>query len=143
MLKRAANAPRRVFGALSSVIRRISKVASMLGWRGLAESDQRRAARKFFVRFGGAGMLRAPSEGASRNGKPGQRIRRGRMVGGTARLRSVAIAVFQSRGILGLRCSVMIQGPGSANPGYTAYCGDCEFTEDPANRLVPHFVYWE
>ncbi len=30
-----------------------------------------------------------------------------------------------------------------AYPGYTAYCGDCEFTEDPANRLVPHFTYWE
>lgn len=30
-----------------------------------------------------------------------------------------------------------------AYPGYTAYCGDCEFTEDPANRLVPHFIYWE
>lgn len=31
----------------------------------------------------------------------------------------------------------------SAYPGYTAYCGDCEFTSDPANRLVPHFMYWE
>ena len=30
-----------------------------------------------------------------------------------------------------------------ANPGYTAYCGDCEFTEDPANWLVPHFIDWE
>ena len=88
-------------------------------------------------------MLCAPSEEASRNGMPGQRIQRVRTVGGTARLRSVAITVFQSRGILGLRCSVTIQGPGSANPGYTAYCGDCEFTEDPANRLVPHFMYWE
>lgn len=30
-----------------------------------------------------------------------------------------------------------------AHPEYTPYCGDCELTDDPASRLVPHFIYWE
>jgi len=29
------------------------------------------------------------------------------------------------------------------HPEYVPYCGDCELTDDPANRLVPHFIYWE
>lgn len=30
-----------------------------------------------------------------------------------------------------------------AHAEYAPYCGDCELTDDAANRLVPHFIFWK
>lgn len=113
----AVDGMRRVLGALSWESARISKVGSMLRWCGLAESDHLAAVREFFVRFGAAGMLRAPSQEASRHGS------------------RATISAFRPRILLETyhRPDDMEVLPAilySANPGYTAYCGDREFTEE-------------